>query len=214
MEPLTVGLLIFSGLSSCFPFPVWAATLPKKLGADVFCEVWHLLGLCSGCVKSFLPALWLSSVFLYHCHATVVITYDPFQIAAVFLWPLPMLLLAVCLHICSSLNSSHKWLSRLFIFFFFPVSGLFSVTVSKVWLLDCNPPPSTPSSSVDASLASHLVLGKKHCCGPALAGKDLFLTLLFLLSVPLLFVLPTLFALALFHFWYPRQDIWCSSLPC
>lgn len=197
--------------SSYSPFPICAATLHKKLGANVFCEVPHLLGLCSGCVKSFLPALQLSSVFFYRYPVTVFITYHPCQIAAAFLWPLPVLLLAVCLHISSTLNSTRKWLS---LFFFFSVSGLFSATASKAWLLDCNPPPSTPSSSVDAFLASHLVLGKQHRCGPALAGKDLFQTVLFLLSVPPLFILPSLFALALFHFWYPRQDIWCSNLPC
>lgn len=41
-----------------------------------------------------------------------------------------------------------------------------------------------------------------------------FLTALFWLSLPALFMLLTLFALAPLHFWYPWQDIWCSNLAC
>lgn len=107
-SPLLQGFRFLPHLSGHSPVPVRAATPHEKLGADVFCEVLHSAGLHSGCVKSFLAALQLSSVFVCNRPVTVVITYDPCQTAAAFLWPLPMLLLTVGLHICSTPNSSCK----------------------------------------------------------------------------------------------------------
>lgn len=167
----------------------------KKIGADIFCEVLHFLGLRSGCVRLFLSALRKSSVFL-HCYlATVVITYDPCQIVDAFLWPLCLLLFAVCLQICFVLSSS---LNQLALFFPLFLGVLLSLTTSEDWMMASNSTPSTPIFSDYAFLAFHQVGGKKYFSGPVLPGKDPSLTVLISLSVPL-FLLPTLFVLALFH---------------
>lgn len=64
------------------PFPAGVALLHKHLGADVF---WF--GLCSGCVRTFLPALQLPLALLYHFPVTVAATCAPCQAAGAFLWP-------------------------------------------------------------------------------------------------------------------------------
>lgn len=103
----------------------------KKIGADIFCEVLHFLGLRSGCARLFLSALRKSSVFLYCYLATVVITYDPCQIVDAFLWPLCLLLFAVCLQICFVLSSSLNQLAL----FFPPFSG-WPLEFNHFWRLD------------------------------------------------------------------------------
>lgn len=111
-----------------FYFPVFCSCAMLHNKSSKVCTVPHLLGLCSGCVRLFPPAPQLSSVFLYCFPVTAVITYDPWQITAVFLCPSHLLLLAICFQMCFILSSSLKWMV---LFFPFSVSGFFTLTISE-----------------------------------------------------------------------------------
>lgn len=93
-----------------FFFPIFCSCAMLHNKSIKVCTVPHFLGLCSGCVRLFPPALQLSSVFLYCSPVTAVITYDPCQITAVFICPLYLLLLAICFQTCFVLSISLKWL--------------------------------------------------------------------------------------------------------
>ena len=166
MEPLSAGLLISPRLFKLFPIShsccyaaqgAWCWCLPWGPALS-----WSLLRLCQLVSLSF--AAIFSFLLPLSCHCS----YHLQSLPDCSCFPLAVTCAATRCLSSYRLHSEqqHKRLS-LFFLFFFSVSDLIRVTASQTWLLDCNSPPSTPSSSVDAFLTPRVALGKNALLWPS-----------------------------------------------
>lgn len=191
------GLLLLPDLYFHFPFMCYAAQ-------EDWC--WYLLWSLALPWSSFrlcqVVSLSFEEVFSFPLLLSCYCSYYLWSLPDCRCFSLAIMSVAICC-LSSNLLSSEQQPQTTGSFFSLFLSGLLSLTTSEDWMMASNSTPSTPIFSDYAFLAFHQVVGKKYFSGPVLPGKDPSLTVLILLSVPL-FLLPTLFVLALFHLWYSQ----------